>query len=60
MNLDYCYKRCEKGKNASKEFLDRHDSVYDAVSDFWAFTEKCFKTCPYKDEHKKIKEEKVK
>ena len=54
-NLDYCYKCCEKGKKASDEFLDKNNSVYDAASDFWSFTDECFKTCPYKYEHKKEK-----
>lgn len=58
MNFDYCYKCCEKGKKASDEFLNKHNSVLDAVSDFWAFTDKCFETCPYKDELKKEKAKK--
>ena len=56
MECDYCYKHCAKGKQASKEFLDKHNSVYEAVSAFWAFTEACFKTCPFKEERKKAEE----
>lgn len=59
MDLEYCYKCCEKGKKVSNEFLDKNGSVYDAVYDFWSFTEECFKTCPYKEEHQKMKEEKA-
>ena len=55
MNIDYCYKVCEKGKKAGEKFLEKNDSVLDAASDFWSFTDECFKTCPYKDEHKKEK-----
>ena len=55
MNLEYCYKCCAKGKKASDEFLEKNNSVYDAASDFWSFTDECFKTCPFKDEHKKEK-----
>lgn len=58
MDLDYCYKCCEKGQKAGKEFLEKNNSVFDAASDFWAFTDKCFKTCPYKDIHKKEKSKK--
>lgn len=53
MDLEYCYKKCLKGKTASTRFLEKNNSVYDAAIDFWAFTDECFKTCPYKDEHKK-------
>jgi hypothetical protein len=57
MNLDYCYKICQKGKKSGKEFLENSDSVFEAASDFRAFTENCFKTCPYKNEHTKEKSE---
>lgn len=52
-DLGYCYKTCPIGKKASEEFLEKNNSVYDAASDFWAFTDECFKNCPYKDEHKR-------
>jgi hypothetical protein len=55
MDLEYCYKKCRIGKKASDEFLNKSESVFDAASDFWAFTEKCFKTCPYKENHTKEK-----
>lgn len=53
IELEYCYNHCSKGKKISEEFLEKNNSVYDAASDFWAFTEECFKTCPYKDMHVK-------
>lgn len=57
IDLEYCYKNCVRGKSASEEFLEKNNSVYDAVSDFWAFVDECFKTCPYKDKHVKEKSE---
>lgn len=57
MKLDYCYKKCMKGKNTGEKFLVEADSVFDAVSDFEDFVKDCFKTCPYKNEHDKPKHE---
>ena len=53
MNIEYCNNKCQKGIEAKSKFLDENNSVYEAVSDFWAFTEKCFETCPYKEKHTK-------
>jgi hypothetical protein len=50
MNKTYCYKKCEKGAQVCKEFLQNSDSVFDAASDFELFVEDCLKTCPYKDQ----------
>ena len=55
MNIEYCNNKCPKGIEARNKFLDENNSVYDAVTDFWAFTDKCFETCPYKDKHTKEK-----
>ena len=41
---DICL-NCNKFKKASKELLDKSDSVYDAVSDAINFTKECKKTC---------------
>lgn len=51
MNLTYCNTQCPIGMKARKDFLNDNNSVCDAASDFWAFTEECFKTCSYKDKH---------
>jgi hypothetical protein len=51
MDLKYCNNECQKGKKASKDFLDNNNSAYDAALDFMRFTEKCFETCPYKEVH---------
>ena len=51
MNVTYCDKQCKIGITARNKFLDEQNSAYDAALDFLAFTEKCFKTCPYKDAH---------
>ena len=53
MNIEYCNDKCSKGIVARNKFLEEVDSAYDAAIDFWAFTEKCFETCPYKNEHLK-------
>jgi hypothetical protein len=55
MDLDYCSKECPKGQKAAQEFLDNNDSVFAAASDFWTFTDECFKTCSYKNKHTKEK-----
>jgi hypothetical protein len=52
MNIDYCSKKCPIGIKACKELLAESESVFDARIDFELFTVECFKTCPYKDEHK--------
>ena len=57
MDNGYCIKHCEIGCKKSKEFLDKNNSAYDAAIDFWAFTEKCFENCPYKDKHTKEKKQ---
>lgn len=48
MDITYCYEKCSIGKEASEEFLTLNNSTFDAAFDFQYFTEKCFKTCPYK------------
>lgn len=52
MNIKYCNKECEKGKNKSKQLLDDNNSAYDAAISFCFFVEKCFDTCPHKEYHK--------
>ena len=52
MDITYCHERCQIGKAASEKFLNMNNSVLDAAFDFQLFTENCFKTCPYKAEHK--------
>lgn len=42
---DYCIKECEKGKAASKKFLDENNSAFDAVIDFKFWVRKCKETC---------------
>jgi hypothetical protein len=51
MNRRYCDTQCPIGKKKSEEFLNRYNSAYDAALDFIWFTEECFKTCPYKEQH---------
>ena len=51
MNIEYCDKFCAIGREKREELLDKNNSAYDAAMDFMWFTEKCFKTCPYKDKH---------
>lgn len=53
MDRKYCDQQCLIGKVKSEEFLNNHNSAYDAALDFIWFTEECFKTCPYKDKHTK-------
>ena len=55
MDITYCYEQCTIGKTASDDFLRKQSSVFDAAIDFQCFTEKCFKTCPYKTAHVKNK-----
>lgn len=52
---EFCIKDCPLGKEKSKEFLDRNNSVYDAVLDMRAFVKECLKTCPYKDKLQEAK-----
>ena len=47
-NIAYCGEQCEIGKKVKKTCLANCDSIFDAVSDFWNFTENCAKTCKYK------------
>jgi hypothetical protein len=51
-DFEYCNQKCSVGKAASKKCLDESESVFDAVLDFKIFVDKCYQTCPYKDEHK--------
>ena len=53
MDINYCGKLCNIGKAKSEELLKINNSAYDAAIDFWAFTDKCFETCPFKDKHTK-------
>ena len=53
MNIKYCYEKCDIGQTASDKFLKLSNSVIDAAIDFNFFTENCFKTCPYTQEHTK-------
>lgn len=52
MNRCYCDNECPKGKMASEDFLSKSNSAFDAAIDFISFTEECFKTCPFVDQHK--------
>jgi hypothetical protein len=47
-DIKYCGEQCIIGKAAQEKFLDQNNSAYDAVIDFWDFTENCVKTCPHK------------
>lgn len=51
LDLNYCDEQCSIGVETRNKFLDENNSAYDAAIDFWAFTKKCFETCPYKDKH---------
>ena len=51
MSTDYCINKCHKGMTTAKEILDKSDSVFDALTDFEAFIEDCYKNCPYKAEY---------
>jgi len=53
MDIKYCDNQCNVGIKARDKFLAENNSAYDAAFDFLYFVENCFKTCPYKDEHKK-------
>ena len=53
MDITYCNNECAIGKATRENFLEINNSALDAVIDFWAFTENCFKNCPYKDKHTK-------
>jgi hypothetical protein len=53
MNFKYCYKTCQKGKEASEKFLNENNSAFDAAIDFQYFTDKCFETCQHKAELEK-------
>ena len=57
INRAYCDKKCEIGTKQSEKFLKENNSAFDAAMDFVFFTDECFKTCPYKEQHlNKIKE----
>ena len=56
MEIDYCNEHCLIGQAAKTVFLGIDDSAYDAVMDFNYFVENCFKTCPFKLEHNKMKD----
>ena len=51
MDIKFCRTKCNIGVAASKTFLDNSNSAFDAVVDFWHFTDECFATCPFKDVH---------
>ena len=53
MDIQYCYEHCEKGNDFAKKAILDDESVFDAAFDFECFTKECFKTCPYKQFHKK-------
>ena len=46
MNSNYCYEKCEKGKQKARELLDKNNSASDAALDFTWWIEECKKTCP--------------
>ena len=54
MDIVYCGNHCFKGMEAKERFLSENNSTFEAASDFWSFTEQCFKTCPYKNAHNKV------
>lgn len=54
MDITYCCKECNIGKETSKKLLEENNSAHDAAMDFVFFTERCFYTCPYKKEHEKL------
>lgn len=56
MNISYCYEQCQVGKAAAEKFLKENNSVIDAATDFGFFTDKCYKTCQYKEKHQENKE----
>lgn len=56
MDVSYCDNNCVIGMAARDKFLYMNNSVFDAAIDFNNFVENCFKTCPYKEAHNKIKE----
>ena len=55
MDINYCDTTCPIGIKTSTDFLNKSNSAFDAVIDFKIFTEECFKTCPYKENHTKEK-----
>jgi hypothetical protein len=57
MDITYCNNKCQKGIEARDKFLNENNSAFDAAVDFWAFTDECYKTCPYKAEHEKPEQE---
>lgn len=54
VDIAYCNKECCVGKEMSRKLLEEENSAHDAAINFVFFTEKCFDTCPYKNEHKKL------
>ena len=56
MEIKYCNDYCLIGNAAKTVYLDINSSAYDAAMDFNFFVENCFKTCPFKLEHNKIKD----
>lgn len=58
MDNSYCNEKCAIGKAAREIFLAKDNSVLDAAHDFQAFVENCFKACPYKSKHNKVKDNK--
>ena len=51
LNLTFCNNECSKGQAAKEQFLANNNSAFDAIIDFWHFTDECFNTCPYKEQH---------
>ena len=51
MDINYCDTKCPIGKKASKEFLAKNNSAYDAAIDFINFVENCSKTCTNKEQN---------
>lgn len=46
MDIKSC-RECPIGREKRNEFLSNNESVFDAVSDFILFIEKCSKKCSY-------------
>ena len=42
----YCIDVCPIGKAKTTEFLEKNNSVFDAVTDMNIFVDHCKKTCP--------------
>ena len=51
MDITYCFENCPIGKAAGEVYKYMNNSMLDAASDFNAFADNCFKTCPFKSVH---------